>query len=587
MNTGRMNADDRLRAVLRMEADTVEPSPAGWDAIRTGVAARRRRTWWVRGSAVAAAAALSVAGVVFALDLDGSRDSLDQTGVASGGPSGPASPGGSSTPTPASTAPAPVGANDASPIGAIWPLTTRGEVAVWAADHATYPSLETADGSALAFARNYVGVKDAAVVARTATGGDHAFDVTRPVNGSAHVVTSLTVRGFGNDGGAPFVVTGATSPEVAVERPGAGDAVGNPLAAHGTFRTVDPSFTVTLRADGPGSAPVDLASGKAVTGPPNVWDLTLAFTTTARTGSLLVTNGSLVDSGVASATAVPVTFGTAATLPGTFVSVRDGRVALFATATGTLIRYLTDVPAAGTGPVSAALSDDGRTVVYAVSTGTCSTEIRGVPVAGGASKVLVAAKTNHALDSPDLARGVPVYREVVCTPGRPASENTTRIVVGDGTTSSPVDGAVRSGPVAGDRFAAWVTAKNGATTLHTMDMSGELADVAVAPPKGCNWLAATWAPGVGFDQPLVTAVTCGSQDETGDTRLYRSTAEGNDLTLIGYAGSLAVVSLDSSTGGSLLVGTLDSNLNAYQAYTFEGGALHRIAGEPLPFPSWR
>jgi hypothetical protein len=583
MNTGRMNADDKLRAILRMEADTVDPSPAGWDTIRTGVAARRRRVWWVRGAAVAAAA-LTVAGLVFALDLDRSHDSLDQTGVASGGPSASASPGGSATPTPSATASTPVAAADASPIGAIWPLTTRDEVRTWAADHATYPSLETANGSALAFARNYLGVADAAVVARNATGGDHAFDVTRPVNGSAHVVTALTVRGFGNDGGAPFVVTGASSPEVTIERPANGGAVGKPLAAHGTFQTVDPSFTVTLRADSPGSAPVDLASGRAVTGPPNVWDLTLQFTTTARTGSLLVTNGSAVDSGIASAAAVPVTFGTAAALPGTFVSVRDGRVALFATATGALIRYLTDAPATGAGPVSAALSDDGRTVVYAVSAGTCSTEIRSVPVAGGASKVLVAAKANHTYESPNLVQGVTVYRDVVC-----GSAPRTDIVVNNAgaLVTSPAGGTVRSGPVAGNRFAAWVTEQNGATSLHTMDMSGELGDVAVAPPKDCNWLAATWGAGGGFEQELVTAVTCGSQDETGDTRLYRSTAEGNDLTLIGYASSLAVVSLDYSAGGAnLLIGTLDSSLNAYQAYTFEGGALHRIPGEPLPFPAW-
>jgi hypothetical protein len=576
-NADPLNADDRLRAILRMEADAVDPSPAGWDAIRTGVAARRRRTWWVRGSAVAAAAALSVAGVVFALDLDSSRDALDQH-PATSGPSVSFTPGGSATPTAAPTAARP---NDPSPIGAIWPLTTRDEVAGWEADHATYPSLAAADTSALAFAKNYLGVKDASVAARNATGGDRAFDVTRPVNGSAHVVTSLVVRGFGNDGGAPFVVTGATSPEAAIERPGAGDAAGNPLAAHGTFHAVDPSFTVTLRADGPGSAPVDLASGKAVTGPPNVWDLTLAFTTTARTGSLLVTNGSLVDGGFASAAAVPVTFGTAAALPGTFVSVRDGRVALFATATGALIRYLTD--AAATGALSAALSDDGRTVVYAVSTGTCSTEIRGVPIAGGPSTVLVAAQANHTYENPNLVQGVPVYREVVCG----ATPRTDIVVNNRGAlVTSPAGGVVRSGPVPGSRFAAWITEDNGATTLHSMDMSGELGDVTVAPPKGCNWLAATWAPGAGFEQPLVTAVTCGSQDETGDTRLYRSTAEGNDLTLIGYASSLAIVSLDYSTGGNLLVGTLDSNLDAYQAYTFEGGALHRIPGEPLPFPTW-
>ena len=41
-----MNADDKIRAILRLEADAVEPSAAGWDAIQAGIARRGARTWW-------------------------------------------------------------------------------------------------------------------------------------------------------------------------------------------------------------------------------------------------------------------------------------------------------------------------------------------------------------------------------------------------------------------------------------------------------------------------------------------------------------------------------------------------------------
>src|SRR4051794_19427397 len=57
--------DDKLRAILRMEADEVEPSAAGWDAITTGIAARRVRTRWLRGGTLAGAVLTAAALVVF------------------------------------------------------------------------------------------------------------------------------------------------------------------------------------------------------------------------------------------------------------------------------------------------------------------------------------------------------------------------------------------------------------------------------------------------------------------------------------------------------------------------------------------
>ncbi|MDQ1713229.1 MAG: hypothetical protein QOE45_2679 [Frankiaceae bacterium] len=297
-----MNADrtdERLRAILRMEADTVESSPTGWDAIRSGVAARRRRAWWLGGPALVAVA-LTVGAVVFVVDLTASRRSLNPVASPSVSTSPPSSASPSATPTAAVPA-------DPTPIGAIWPLTTKAEVAAWQADRATYPSLATPRGSALGFARNYLGIADASVVMRNTLGPIHTvFDVTRPVNGATAVVTTLDVVDFGQPASGPWVVTAARSDAIAIDRPG---AVSSPFAAHGTYRAVDPAFTVTLRADGSGSAPVDLASGRAVTGPPNVWDCTLSFTTAARTGSLLVTDRSLADGGLAAAAAVPVTFG--------------------------------------------------------------------------------------------------------------------------------------------------------------------------------------------------------------------------------------------------------------------------------------
>jgi hypothetical protein len=555
-----MNTDDKLRAILRSEAETFEPSAAGWDAIRTGVAERRRRTWWLRGSAFAVTVTAVVAALLF-VDLDHARDTLH-----------PATPG----PSVATSAPSasPTGqavAPDPTPVGAIWPLTTRDEVRRWEADRATYPSLATESGSALAFARTYVGVKDATVVPR----GSGQFDVTRPVNGAPHVVTTLTVAGFGGDGGAPFLVTLATSAEVAIGTPAAGAAVASPLAAHGTYRTVDPSFTVTLRADGPGSAPVDLASGHAVTGPPDAWDVTLPFTTAAGTGSLLVTNPSLADGGLAGAAAVPVTFASGPAAPATFVGTTGGRVAVLSSATGAVVRYL----AAGAG---AALSADGQTVVFATG-GACGNDIRSVPFAGGTERTLATARPGYVVESPSLSGDVLAYRQRACAGGAPAG-NGGEVVVRNGSATPrivAVDGTVVAGPVAGQRLVVYVVARNGVTTLHSVDATGELADAVAAPPAGCAWLAA--APGVPGDdplaQPLVTAARCGA-----DTRVYRTGSEGGDPVLLGHAGTLSVVSLDyPADGAHLLLGTRDGT--TFGAYAYEGGVAHRIPGTAA-YPTW-
>jgi hypothetical protein len=545
-----MNADDKIRAILRTEADTVDPSAAGWDAITTGIAARRRRTWWLRGSAFAAAAATVVAVALFSVG-DRSERGLDQATT-------PPSPPTSTTPLPGPSE-GPIPGN--SPIAAIWPLTTTAEVRSWETDHSTYPSLDAANSAALAFAHTYLGIADASVVAN-----GERFDVTRPVNGQPHVVTTLTVAGFGSGDGAPYVVTLATSPSVSIDRPPAGALLTSPVAAHGMYRTVEPSFTVSLRADTGGTDPVEVATAHATTGPPNDWDASLTFATAASTGSLLVTNGSLVDSGLADAAAVPVTFGRAAgTAPAAFVASRDGRLAVFATATGKLVRYLTDwVP--GGGSSSPALSADAKTVLFVQGGGTCSTYLQSVPIAGGTPTTLVPSEPDTVVGPATRLGSLLAYARVHCSGSRTSSE----IVVGDKVT--PVDGDVRSGPVFAGSHLAYVTVKGATTTLHN-------GTATVPAPTGCDWLAVTTD-----GTRLVAAAACGD-----DTRLYRLDADSTDATAFAHLGSLAVRTLDHSADGrTLVIGTLviTGTTADYGAYVWDGaGAPRRIPGR-LDAPSW-
>ncbi len=94
----------RLRRALEAEADMVDPSGDGLGHIRTGIEARRRRSWWRHPAlALAAAAGLGLAagGLWFGLTGKGSDDTTAVAGGGSPAPTSSTSP--NSTPTPTST----------------------------------------------------------------------------------------------------------------------------------------------------------------------------------------------------------------------------------------------------------------------------------------------------------------------------------------------------------------------------------------------------------------------------------------------------------------------------------------------------
>jgi hypothetical protein len=566
--------DDRLRAVLRMQAAGLEPSAAGWDAITAGIAARRIRSRWVRGGALAGAVLTIAALAVFAT-RDPGPESLHQGPLTSGTPSGPSAP----ATTPSSTYSGPqTHFPETTPLNAIWPLTTEAELMAWDADHATYPSLATADGSARAFARGYLGITDAVVQPTSPVKDREGRTVTRyTVSRNGFAVTTLSLRGFGKRAGAPYLVVLAANDSLTIQTPSPGGSSESPLVAKGTYRLADPSIVATLYGDGPGSAPVRLASDHAVTGPPDVWDARLPFTTTLRAGSLLVTNASLRDGGIASAAAVPLWFGAFPSqppVPETFVAARDGRIALLSSASGQVVRWLTDA-LPGRGAYDPQLTRDRRYVVYAVDTGTCSSEIRRVAVDGGAPLTLAGAG-NQTFANPSLFGTAFAYERTGCGPGAP---HEVVMNTGGHDVTVPVDGAIAGGVTMTDRFALYVTTKNGVTRLHQADADGQTADVPDAPPAGCSWLAATWGEYEGNGRyTVVAAARCG-----GGTRLYKID-HGSNLVLVGGAGALLVTSVDyTSSYDWLILG--DGGGGTQRAFTWRNGALHEIPGVAQR-PSW-
>lgn len=560
-----MNTDDKIRAILRMEADTVEPSPAGWDAIQNGIAERRSRAWWTRGMVVASGLAVVVGVVVFVATERAPRSINEIPSTASPGIS--ATPSASASPTPAAVVP------PNEPIDAIWPLTTTDEVRAWQGDQERYPSLRNATSSALAFARNYVGVAGAEIQALEGNYGENRFEVR---NGDGVVVSTLTVKGFGKDGTAPFVVTLATSDAVRISTPVAGSSVWGTVQAEGTYEAVDPALDVTLRADAEAAAPVPLGTARAATAEGNTWSASLTFTTSAKTGSLLVTNPSLKDGSVAAAAAVPLRFGVAA-FPGpkAMVAARDGRIAVLSTATGSVVRWLTPVLPGG-GAYQPELSDDGKTVVYVQGTGTCSSEIRSVPVAGGKPTTLVGGGEG-ALNLPTRRGEALAYFRSQCREDGAEQEFVLRTPAG--VETFPVDGILTGGPVMGDRFVAFTVRKGTASTLHTVDVYGEFADVPTKAPGGCLWMSAGWRPSDSTTvETLWVAATCSPRDEVTETRLYRFTQDTMDRTLVATLDDVlgGVDSMDFA-GDHLLIGTSAIRLDP-TAWAWVGGTVRQIPG---------
>lgn len=368
-----MNTDDKIRAILQMEADAVEPSAAGFDAIREGIARKRARTWWVRGSAFAGVGLTTAAALVLVASNPAPqtiRQPPASSNSATATTEPTAAPSGSVAPLP----------SPATPLGTIWPLTTQRELNEWNADNTTYPSLATAGNSATAFTNNYLLTPQAKTVPVGEKDGDLFFDVTY----EGTVISRLEVRGFGEGGGAPFLVTRATSEAVKVSSPLPETNVVSPLRVEGDVHEVDPRVLVRLRADGPGSAPVELGDVYATHDAPNVWNAELAFATTQTTGSIFVGIPSPRGDGLLAAAAViPVTFTPSTGTPAGdgFAAIRDQRVAYFEPG-GKLVRYVTERQPGG-GAYTPDVSPDGTRVAWSQGGGSCSLVAQYAPIAGG------------------------------------------------------------------------------------------------------------------------------------------------------------------------------------------------------------
>lgn len=426
--------EDQLRQVLLAEAQTVTPAGDGLSQIRAKVARRRDRLRWLRpGLAVATAAGLAGAAVLAASLTDATERTLKQDRQ-------PATRPPSATGAPAPVAPSGVALPSAKPPSVAPPVTARAYT-VW-----PYTSLAQVQASRGPYldpaqtALGFMGFLQAPEVDKvlanksetTSAGVGRAVTLGRKMaDGTVRAVTVVHLVQLHNGSVAPYAVTRAAGAyTLKISSPAIAAPVRSPLTVRGTIDGVHQSIRVELLSPfrtTPISAPVS-APGSATTG----WSTAVSFTAPASgVWTLVARTDSDAGDGALQITAQPVllTAGgtTSSAYPATFVAAATGRIAVFDSTTGAVVRYLTTAQPGG-GDSQPAMSADRRFVYFVRGAGTCASGIWRVPTAGGTATAITDSgsalgRLGVSFDSSRIA-----YTRYDCT------ANTTVLVIHDLST---------------------------------------------------------------------------------------------------------------------------------------------------------
>jgi hypothetical protein len=302
-----MTLDERLRAALHDEADSLEPDDA-WDRITSAsVAADRRARLRRRGVlGLAAVAMVAIIAGAVALAENQSQDVRVQP------PVGSTEATDDSTTTSTSEAPTSTTSNVPPP------QVVDTSTAVFTA------RLDDPVQTARTFMEKYVGMTDV-VAGEFRQGDSRSGEVDVTPGGNDTLTTTVLVRQLDGD---EWWVIGAESENIRLDSPAALDAVSSPVTVRGAARAFEGNVLVEVREDGQltgqnlGQAPVT-GSGGPDLGP---FEGSIPFNApTAPRGALVLTTASARDGSIQEATVVRVQFGTATTNEACAVPVPAGR----------------------------------------------------------------------------------------------------------------------------------------------------------------------------------------------------------------------------------------------------------------------
>jgi len=588
--------EDRLREVLLAEAQTVTPAGDGLSQIRAKVARRRHLLRWLRPGLAVATAAVLAGAAVFAVSLgDSASRTLKQDQRPASQLPGPASspPTGQASPSPGG--PVSLGRTPFT----IWPYASlaqaqaaqrSGNIQSWHSDPAQ---------TALRF-MGYLQAPEVDKVTgnekeTTSVGAGRKVSLGRKMaDGSVATVTVVHLVRLGGGSTAPYAVTVAGAYQLAITQPEIAAPVRSPLLVRGTVLGVDQSVRVEVRTPSlatPVSAPAAAMGGSA-----KPWETSVSFAAPASgTGTLVARTDSAAGDGVAQIAARPVllTAGTTTSpaYPADFVGVSaDGRVTIFDSTSGRVVRYLTPAQPGG-GVSDLTLSPDGTRAYFTRGTGTCSAHIASVALTGGPEIVAVTAPAGSLVSNPVLIGegGTVAYVRTFCAD---AGQAVVLGSLGGGGGSQTWYAAPHSGvelfgfQPGSPHVLLRESAPGTGSRLRLLDVTkpqGSLeaaAPVVRQPPAGCSYSAASWSP----TGRIVVGQTC-ADGSAQVLLLPTSPAVGTaqQLAALPRSESLSTVDYDLS-GSALLLGVSRPADTGYVA-RLVGGQPTTVATGPAD-PHW-
>ena len=436
---------DRLRDVLRAEAEAVVPAADGLAHIRERTARRGAVMRWVRPAAVAGSAAVVAGAVVLGFALTGNdTHRLHQN---------PPLPGASITETPTTTSPTPVAppapAALSLPVGLpVWPFADGVAAAAGAASATGSPSVV-----ALKFTTVHLGFTDdnlALGTTKSADGQQAWVSIGFHTEGT-RTSTAAVVHLARWSGNGPWEVVGTKDTTLTLTKPSYGAVAHSPLTVGGTITGVDESIRVAVHQAST-NRPLGIACCTAAGGQATPWSTTVTYGSSKAAALTVVasTGGHLIEHERWAITAVRTQSASApsssSSAPSTFVAKASDRIGVYRSSDATRVRWLTPSnPGAGVDLPQHV----GDYVYFLRGLGHCPDMLVRVPYAGGSETPAFKTRPGESIDGYDVSSNGRLALSM-----HQCSDNTQRFYVVDPKTGQ-THGTPYSGTPPAIQSLAW------------------------------------------------------------------------------------------------------------------------------------
>ena len=289
----------------------------------------------------------------------------------------------------------------------------------------------------------------------------------------------------------------------------------------------------------------------------------------------------------------PETTSKAAAPPTFFVAQTDRyavqqAVALFATATGQPVRYLTPEQPGG-GPSSPLLDPPGKSVVYVAGAGTCASDIYRVAVDGQSTPELLVRGSSGPVLEPAIAPAGDEIAYVQSHCDSAVAELVVRRLTG-GARAVVLYPATQGEGVSMVRWGrngwlSFLTTQGPNRRLHTMTATpGGRVYSSQPAPTGCFWSGAAWFVAAGQDR-LLASQQCGA----GSRWLVLDRRLGTVQALAAFGNQLGAQAISVDATGTWVIYQENGVSIAGTIWRWRLGSSsrpQRVAQGPYS-PSWR